>query len=97
MSNSLFSEPPSDTLANVAPGGAPPKRRINSVEAARSVYDDCLLDAEPAARVRASTRIPTTATKVFSLRTAFSASKVSRKCRVARISNSEGCTGTITP
>lgn len=56
MSNSLFSEPPSDTLANVAPGGAPPKRRINSVEAARSVYDDCLLDAEPAARVRARIR-----------------------------------------
>jgi hypothetical protein len=40
--------------------------------------------------------MPTTATKVFWLRTAFSSSSTSRKSRVARMSKIEGCSGTMT-
>lgn len=49
-------EPPNDTVINTTPTGEAPKSRIASIEAARAIYDDCLLDAEWAARSRARIR-----------------------------------------
>jgi len=51
-----FNEPPEDTISNVLPDGSPPKARIANVTAARSVYDDCVIDQEPVAKVRARIR-----------------------------------------
>jgi hypothetical protein len=49
-------EPPSDTIINVMPDGTAPKKRVSSVDAAREIYDDCVLDQEPIARSRARIR-----------------------------------------
>lgn len=51
-----FYYPPQDTLLNVLPSGKPPAKRVVSVDAARQIYDDCVLDAEPIARARARIR-----------------------------------------
>jgi hypothetical protein len=52
--------------------------------------------APPAARVRASTRMATMATKASCLRISFSSNSDRGSCRVARMSKIEGCSGTIT-
>lgn len=51
-----FYEPPEDTILNVLPDGSAPTKRITDVDAARQIYDECVLDAEPIARVRARIR-----------------------------------------
>jgi hypothetical protein len=38
------------------PDGSAPAKRVSNVEAARQIYDDCVLDAEPISRVRARIR-----------------------------------------
>ncbi len=51
-----FYEPPEDTIANVMSNAEPPPKRVTNVDAARQIYDDCVLDAEPIAKVRARIR-----------------------------------------